>query len=135
MHRELRERQILALLIEERDAAGGGAGGKKGGKGLSPLHIVQRIYDRLPPQVGAAIGAVSGRVLPTNGTHTKPIDQPQHVPLPPPTTTIHPPQVVMSAQWNVEHHLDKLQKEGRASASALGLWQATPQAAMPPREG
>lgn len=40
----------------------------------------------------------------------------------------------MSAQWNVEHHLDKLHKEGKAAASALGLWRATPQAAMPARE-
>ncbi len=31
----------------------------------------------------------------------------------------------MSAQWNVEHHLAKLQKEGKATSSALGLWRAT----------
>lgn len=46
MHRELREKQILALLIAERDGGGG-----KATKGLSPLHIVQRIYDQLPAQV------------------------------------------------------------------------------------
>jgi hypothetical protein len=50
-------------------------------------------------------------------------------------TTHNKPQVVMSAQWNVEHHLSKLSIEGKAAASALGLWAATPQAALPPREG
>ncbi len=34
-----------------------------------------------------------------------------------------PVGVVASAQWNVEHHLDKLQREGKVQAR-LGFWQA-----------
>jgi glyoxylase-like metal-dependent hydrolase (beta-lactamase superfamily II) len=35
-----------------------------------------------------------------------------------------PRGVVMSAQFNVEHHLDKLQREGKVTSS-FGFWQAT----------
>lgn len=151
MHRELRERQILGLLVQERDG---------GRQGLSPLAIVRRIYDSLP-------SAVSGRTttvliercfsltccMCVRLSHHQ-VDAPPFLPFhlsladqSPPTSPIcahvshshhhqsqkHPasaPQVVMSAQWNVEHHLDKLQKEGKASSSGLGLWRATPRAAV-----
>lgn len=156
MHRELRERQILTLLVQERDE------GKQGG--LSPLHIVRRIYDSLPSAVRhdnpTSIDACSSPPSPRETTN-QPTNELTHAPLffcslspwsyrtvsssplgpasiPLRTHTkshalpyFHDTtsrQVVMSAQWNVEHHLDKLAKEGKAASSTMGLWRATPQA-------